>query len=418
MSDNQKTGGFHYAYVIVIALCGIMGTACALTYNAAGVFYGPVSKALGVGKGTFAIYMSIICLAATLTLTFAGKVYAKVNARTILTTAVTVIALSFFGMSRATNVYYFYVIGAFMGMAQAFLLYLAVPTMINRWFKTRTGFFLGLCSAFTGVGAMIFNPIAGSLITNQGWQTAYLVYALVTAVIGIPCALLISNTPSDKGLKAFGDTGETGTTTKAASLTGISYSVALKASYFYIALLFAFGVAFVTNINAYLPSYATSLGMSLTLGATVASASMFGNMGGKVILGWICDKTNVVVGMIVGLGSGIIGMAMMIFMAKAGVWVIMVGGVLYGISYACNNVVVPLTIRTAFGSRDYSQIFSNVSMAAAFSSAIGSSAWGFVIDGTGSYALTLSIACGILAVSFLLGYAVVNMTQKVPHTAK
>ncbi|MHB8074756.1 MFS transporter [Desulfosporosinus fructosivorans] len=416
MSVNQKSGGFHYAYVIVIALCGIMGTACALTYNAAGVFYGPVSKALGVGKGTFAIYMSIICLAAALTLTFAGKVYAKYNARTILTTGVTVIALCFFAMSRATTVYHFYVIGAFMGACQAFLLYLAVPTMINRWFKTRTGFFLGLCSAFTGVGAMIFNPIAGKLITNSGWQSGYLTYAIVTAVIGIPCALLISNSPSDKGLKAFGDTGKVGTVTTAAPLTGISYSLALKSSFFYIALLFAFGVAFVTNINAYLPSYATSLGLTLTIGATVASASMFGNMGGKILLGYLCDKTNVVVGMAVGLGSGIIGMALMIFMGKSGVWVIMVGGFLYGFSYACNNVVVPLTIRKAFGSRDYSQIFGNVSIAAAFSSTIGASAWGFVIDGTGSYVTTLGIACGILVLAFLLGYAVVSLTKKVPHT--
>ncbi|HVJ49665.1 MFS transporter [Desulfitobacterium sp.] len=418
MSDNQKNGGFHYAYVIVIALCGIMGTAAALTFNAAGVFYGPVSKALGVGKGTFAIYMSIICLAAALTLTFAGKVYAKVNARTILTTAVTVIALSFFAMSRSTSVYHFYVIGAFMGACQAFLLYLAVPTMINRWFKTRTGFFLGLCSAFTGVGAVIFNPIAGSVITNSGWQTAYLIYAIVTAVVGIPCALLISSYPSDKGLKPFGDTGEAGTVTAAAPVTGISYSVALKSSYFYIALLFAFAIAFVTNINAYLPSYATSLGMTLTIGATVASASMFGNMFGKIILGIIIDKINVMAGLVVGIAGGIIGMGMMIFMGKAGVWVIMVGGFLYGVSYACNNVVVPMTIRKAFGSRDYSQIFGNVSIAAALSSTIGSSAWGFVIDGTGSYALTLAVACGILVLAFVLGYAVMSMTKKVPHTAE
>ncbi|NLI92370.1 MAG: MFS transporter [Peptococcaceae bacterium] len=412
-TDTAKTGGFHYAFVIAVACCGILGTVAALTFNAAGVFYGPVSKALGVGKGTFALYMSILLLVCTITLTFAGSWYAKYSARKILLACVIINAAAFFLMSQSTAVWMFYIAGAMMGFCQAFVLYLLAPTMIPRWFKAKAGFFIGIASAFTGVGAIIFNPIAGQIITNSGWQQGYMVYAIVTLVIGVPCALLIRNHPSDMGLKPYGDTGETQTAVNL-NLTGVSRSFVIKTVVFYIALLFAFCNAFVTNINFYIPVYSTSLGLALTVGATAASASMFGNMIGKFFLGAVADKS-VKTALTLGQGGCILGILALYFLGPVNPLFLMGGAFLYAFANSVNSVVIPLVIKEAFGAREYGQIISNISMALSFSSTIGSSAWGFIVDATNNYAYVFITSVALMAVSLACGLAVLKRGKSLPH---
>ncbi|SCM81915.1 conserved membrane hypothetical protein [uncultured Sporomusa sp.] len=414
----KKSGGFHYAYMIVVACCAISLAPVAFTFSCAGIFFKPVTQELGIGIGTFALYLSSLLLAATLTLTVAGKIINKYSARLVLSASVLITAGAFAAMSTFTSVYQFYVAGAFLGVSTAFLLYLMIPTMINRWFKTRVGFFMGLCSAFTGVGGILFNPLGGYIIANYGWRNAYLAFAVLTIVIALPFALfVIKSYPADKGLRPFGDTGEDEQKGAAPQVTGVSYSKAVKSGAFYTGLVFSFGMAFITNINFYLPAYAGSLGMSITLGATVASASMFGTMAGKILLGWVNDRS-VVGGMLFGLGCGIVGLGLMAFFAKVGVWVVLIAAALYGISYAGVSVQTPLTIKTIFGNREYAPIYSNIAMAASLSSMIGSAAWGFIIDSTKSYPMTFGIGIAIAALTIVAGYVAMQLGKKLDFTTK
>ena len=80
----------------------------------------------------------------------------------------------------------FYVAGAVFGMTLAFLLYLGFPTLLNRWCKTRMGVFIGICSAGSGIGGVLFNPLAGFLITEYGWRVTYLIFGIIFMVIVTP----------------------------------------------------------------------------------------------------------------------------------------------------------------------------------------------------------------------------------------
>jgi MFS family permease len=129
---------------------------------------------------------------------------------------------------------------------------------------------------------------------------------------------------------------------------------------------------------------------------------MVGNTVGKVLLGAINDKS-VAAGLVFTTACGFVGIGMMVFLAKTGVWAVLTGAVLYGISYAGMAVQTPLTVRRIFGNRNYSQIYSNIAMTAAFGTAIGSAAWGFVVDNTESYAVTFSMAMGIAVLTLVFG---------------
>ena len=60
ITSDPKTGGFHYDYLIAAACCAISAASVGLTISCAGIFFDPISETLGVGKGDFAFYMSLI----------------------------------------------------------------------------------------------------------------------------------------------------------------------------------------------------------------------------------------------------------------------------------------------------------------------------------------------------------------------
>lgn len=411
--NEKKTAGFHYGYLIVLACCMLMLGPCCFSFNTAGIFYDSVSKALGVGKGAFGLYMTIEYLTMFFTLPLAGRMLNKYDARIILTGAVIMVSGSLMAMSTFHWLYSFYVTGFIIGLANAWILYLTVPVLIGRWFKKNVGLWVGLCVAFTGIGGIIFNPIGGQLITNYGWRTGYLTFGIIAAVIGLPFTLfVIRSYPSDKGLQPYGE-GEVNEA-ESVKLTGVSAVTAMKSPALYLMAFYAGLVNLGLTINYYLPSYVGTLGMPLTTGATLASVVMFGSLFGKIGLGWLNDKS-VPMAMVAGLTSGIIGLGALMLLAHQGIWAILTAGVFFGIFFASATTTTPMMARHIFGDREYGQIYSYVTMACAFLAAFGSAIWGFIFDATGSYLPTLGIDICMMALCFILGAGAMKIGKTLPR---
>ena len=75
----------HYGYVIVACCCLIMGIDVGLSMSCAGIFYQPVSEAIGATTGEFGLYMSLSFLTSALSLGFAGRLMERYSARWLLT---------------------------------------------------------------------------------------------------------------------------------------------------------------------------------------------------------------------------------------------------------------------------------------------------------------------------------------------
>lgn len=406
MSTTQNSNRLHHGFLIVIACCA-MSLTSSITWNTAGIFFVPILNEFGVPRGSLALYLTFVSFSAMLFLPFAGQLLSKYDARKLLSTFVLINALAVGAMALYTNVYHFYVGAVFLGISQAFFLYIATPTMITRWFKVRTGFFIGLCMAFTGVGAIIFNPIGGYIIATMGWRSAYIVFGLIIAFLVFPLvALFIRSYPSDIGIKAYGeldsdDISKNQAEMKPSVLNGVPVSKAIKTPAFIILLLFLASVALYTDINVYYPSIVTSLGQGAVVASTVGSASMFGVLVGKVILGWLNDKS--VVGGILFSGiSGLFGVGMITFIGTHNATFFLIGAFLYGFGFAQATVQSPILTRKIFGERYFTQIYSIVMMFYAAASAVGQSLYGYIADfNNGSYVIPLFMVMG-LAVAFTI----------------
>lgn len=403
-SELDKYIKFHYGYIIVFCCCLIMGINLGLVMSCAGIFYKPVSDELGVSVGDFGLYMTFVYLFSTLMLSIAGRMMDRYSARWLLTLSSALLGTVMLGMSQLNAVWQFYIAGAIIGVTLAFLLYLSYPTMVNRWFNSKVGFLIGICSAASGIGGILFNPLGGHLIDQYGWRMTYVIFGMIIVLIVTPLlGLLLRNFPSEIGKEAYGE--------KQAEVvkSGVDYAAAIKSSAFFALIIFALLMISVSTLNLFIPTYVTSVGFTVEQSSFVASAIMLGVTIGKVALGLINDRS----GKLGVWTFSLLGTLGFIFLllGKTEIILMTLGGFLYGWAYAAVTVETALLARTVFGSRDYAKIFSNISIALSAGGAIMSGGWGYLI-GVISFDIILLIGMGLVLTSGLIGFYSINLSRK------
>lgn len=382
----------HYGYVIVFCCCLIMAVNAGLAMTCAGVFYKPVSEDIGASVGEFGLYMSFNFLASSLMLSVAGRMLVRYGARLMLSLCSGVMGACFIAMGFFQAVWQFYAAGAVIGVTLAFLYFLSFPTLINRWFRTRVGLYMGVCSAAMGLGGVLFNPLCVYLIREYGWRSTYEMLGCFVLLVLTPLlAILLRDKPQEalpeEGSTAAAPTDET---------EGVDYRQALRMPVLYALIAYAFLINATAPLYLILPSYITDLA-SAELGGYVAAAVMLGVAVGKVALGMINDRSYVV-GVCVSTLCGVAGLTVL---GVGPVWSLVPGGFLFGWAFAGVSVQTPLLVRAVFGRRSYAPIYSNVSIALAVGGALAGG-WGLLADCT-SYRFTFFLACLFLLACLVIG---------------
>ncbi len=420
---TQKKGGFHYAFLIVAACIVFTCIPCALVLSCSGIYYAPVSSYFGVPTATFTLYFTILNLAMMITLPIAGKLMTKIDLRVILSICAILDGVSMLAMSTFTQVWMFYITGVTLGIGTAPLLYLATPSLINAWCRKKVGFFIGLAMAFTGIGGVIFNPVGTALINMgpEGWRTGYMVFGILILVCTLPFTIfVVRSDPKDKGLLPYGaeEVVDESGNASAAAMTGVSANKAMKTGAFVCIAAFALFITLNQTVYQFMPAYATSFADTVpgiaAISGVIASACMAGQAIGKVVLGAVNDK-NAHAGLFLGLGCGFVGVALMWFLPVAGA-VMMVAAFVFGFVYACTNVEAPLLTRSVFGSRDYTNIWSRVSMAGTLGGVIAPTLFGFLVDLPGGFNIMFAVSFACMAICLICGLVALKSRGKIPWT--
>lgn len=395
----------HYGFIIVACCCLMMGINVGLTFSCAGIFYRPVSESLGVAVGEFGIYMSVMYVTSSLMLSVAGRLLERYSARWLFSANSALMGLTFLSMALYDKVWEFYVAGGVLGVTLAFLLYLSFPTLVNRWFQTRVGLMIGICSAASGIGGMLFNPVAGWMITVWGWRWAYAGFGvLILGVVSPLLAWLLRDRPADKGLLPYGADSLISAATESGRdvrNSGMTYGAAVKSPLFYALILFAFLMMGISTLNLFIPGFVTDHGFSLEQASVTAAAVMAGVTIGKLALGWINDRSSLV-GVAVTTLGGALGLAVLIF-SEGSLFSVMGGAFLFGWAYAGVTVQTAMLTRSVFGTRDYARIYSVISIALAAGGALASGGWGLLADATSGTVIFASGAVGLI-LCLLLGF--------------
>ncbi|HWE25544.1 MAG TPA: MFS transporter [Myxococcales bacterium] len=77
-------------------------------------------------------------------------------------------------------------------------------TVVNRWFVSRRGAVMGILTASTATGQMLFLPLEAHVVEQHGWRAVTFLVASVLALLLPLVALLVRDRPSELGLLPYG----------------------------------------------------------------------------------------------------------------------------------------------------------------------------------------------------------------------
>lgn len=399
----------HFSWWVLVGLCIMLGLTRGGLNNAGGLFLAPVTEDLGIGMGNLTLYFSIDALVIMLILPFVGKIIAKYNIRLVLVTAIIIQAGAFTLFGFMNSVWGWYVLAVPLGIGAVVTTQLAGPVVINRWFKKNNGLALGIMMAAAGLFGAIIQPITGSIIANSGWRAGYISLGLGVLAIGIPAILLlIRNSPEDEEMLPYGMEEERTEVTEEKSnpeLTGVSVSAAKKTVAFYSLIVFLFLVVSFGAFAQHIPAYAGELGYSVSFAGSVMGAFSIGMLIGSLTFGFMADKIGAKNTSLIAMVLGIICLIMILLFAKIAA-VLIISVALFGITASSIGTLAPLLTTTIFGNKDYSEIYSFVSLGLAVASIVSLPVYGYIYQLTGSYTtvlyalivmLILALGCIIIA---------------------
>ncbi|KAF3885174.1 MULTISPECIES: MFS transporter [Nostocales] len=174
------------------------------------VFMVPLEQEFGWSRATISFAISMNLILYGLIGPFAATVYGQLGIRRTM-----VFALAFLGvgvslttlMSQPWQLVLLW--GVIVGCGTGVIALVLGAIVANRWFVERRGLVVGILTASTATGQLVFLPLLASIVERFGWRNAALTIAGVTFLIIPSIALFMRDRPSQIGLQPFGDTNET-----------------------------------------------------------------------------------------------------------------------------------------------------------------------------------------------------------------
>lgn len=373
------------------ACCILYAAVAGFVLNCRGLYFQPVAAELGCPLGAFTAYQSFYGIAALACLPIVNRAFDRCDIRAVLCGALVAFFGASFCMGLAGSLWQFYLAGAVEGAASAFLVFTAVPYLVNRWFLSKRGFVLGMSAMLSGLTGSAANLAGGAIIDTLGWRASYMALAAAGLLVTLPAAaLVLRRDPAELGLTPYGQ-AEVEDRAGGGGKTG-DPPVRVFVLLFMMAGIWAYTACYVSHIS----SYATTLGLDTVTAASLVSVTMFGNLGGKLLLGGLNERLGVRRTCTAGILLVLAALIMLNWGRTAAV-MLWLGAFFCGASMAMITVQTPLVVGEMYGREAYGRAFSRVTIATTLMNSFGSVIIGGLFSLFGSYRPCYLIGSAVLA---------------------
>ena len=412
---TARTKGAVWAWLVVIGCIGFYSIPTGIIGNTSGIFVAPVMDQFGWTQTDTTMYRTIQPLVAAVCAPIAGKLMEKYNPRWILAAVSAAFGLTSWASAYATELWQWNLYGVVYGVTSAFYMYLAAPVLINAWFKKSAGLAISITAATLSILAAVASPIGQELINQFGWQTARAALSIVTTVLSVVLTVaFVRKSPTVMGLLPFGAGEQDDAANQSAAPEpdeGATVAQAIKSPGLYLLILVACIFVMCAAFFQQIPAFAAHGALGASAGAMAVSIIMVGGVVFKLVLGALNDKIGVKYTGIIAASCGAIGI-LLAYIAGEIVALYYAGMVVFGGGYAGLTVIAPMLARAAFGSLNYSQIYSWVSTGIFIATAISFLVYGMIYDTTGSFDLCFILVIGMYVLAVVLVPITLAVSQK------
>ncbi len=196
----------HYAWIVALVTFGVLLTAAGIR-STPGVLIVPLEAEFGWSRATISLAVAVNIFLYGLAGPFAAAVLERFGLRRTIVTSLAVIATGvaltpLMRQSWQLIVLWGFVVGSGTGVTALVL----GATVAARWFNKRRGLVMGILTASTATGQLVFLPLLAQLAESYGWRAVSITIAGVAAAMILPVALLMRDRPADVGLPPYGGT--------------------------------------------------------------------------------------------------------------------------------------------------------------------------------------------------------------------
>lgn len=196
--------GWHYSWVIVTVTF-----LTALTSSAAlglpGALLQPLSREFGWDVEQISSALAIRFVLFGLMGPFAAILMERFGLRAVVVTALSLVAG---GMALAIVMTQFWHLilfwGIMLGIGSGMTALVLSAVVSNRWFDSHRGLVVGVLTASSATGQLIFLPVGAWLIEHFGWRLAVLPVFVACALVALLVWAFMRNRPNEVGLAPYG----------------------------------------------------------------------------------------------------------------------------------------------------------------------------------------------------------------------
>jgi sugar phosphate permease len=289
-------GRVHYGWVVagvtflaLLAAAGVRATPSVLIV--------PLEQSFGWTRATISLAISINIFLYGLIGPFAGAVMQRIGIRRTVALALAMMSVTIAASTLIREPWQLILTWGFLiGLGSGTVAWVFGAAVVNRWFVTRRGLVMGMLTASTATGQLVFLPMLAAVAAGPGWQTvAWIVAAAAAGMVPIVLLLLRDN-PQDVGLQAYG--ADANTPVNAPSTANpivVAVSVLARVSRsrdFWLLFLSFFVCGLSTNglIGTHLISACIDQGIPEVRAASLLAMMGIFDLVGTTLSGWLSDR--------------------------------------------------------------------------------------------------------------------------------
>ena len=195
---------FHYGWVVV-GLVFLTLLASAGVRATPGVLIVPLQQAFGWDRATISISMSLSLFLFGFMGPFAGAAMQTLGVRKTVMFALGLLVVAVASSSFMTQPWQLILTwGLLVGIGTGSMAQVLSATVANRWFVRNRGLVVGMLSASTATGQLVFLPELAAVATHFGWRWVVYIVAVVAALVIPLIYWLLPERPTDLALLPYG----------------------------------------------------------------------------------------------------------------------------------------------------------------------------------------------------------------------
>jgi len=348
-------------------------------------FFEPIVKEFGWSYTHVSLAFSLRGLEMGILAPVTGILVDRFGSKKLILLGASIVGLALILLSFTRSLLMFYASFFLMAIGTSGCATTVLMAAVAQWFSKNVGKAMGIVTCGFGAGGLLV-PLIVWLIDHYGWRTSLVVLGLSMWALGIPLSFVIRHKPEQYGYFPDGErVPAQGNRQGGGQMDeGVRFKEAVRGKNFWLigiteTLRLMINMAIITHVMPYL----SSLGMSRSGAALVATSIPLLSVSGRFGFGWMADVFDKKLVLIVTYC--LLGLGILTFSLVHVGWLLIPFLLLFAPALGGGISLRSAIVREYFGRASFGTLLGMIIGMATIGSVIGPTAAGWTFDNLGTY---------------------------------